>query len=239
MKTKQVHFIKLSTVVVVFLMFVATLIFAAIHSTSIAYALPLEEFEPGVYFDYEKYAKDNNYTYISQHNPEWEDAGQTERMVYVLFRSNKDPHRKELASIKAYHKYGNTTTLAVGASLLEQKETIRAFGIDVESKIGAVIGKIGGGWKWGEASSYTITREGTATISKTQPDVFVTRYATANVYEYYLYVYKITRTIVKEKDKIIGYTNYCRSFDDSLSGKFESFDLGALSDSIIYTNRVV
>lgn len=207
-----------------------------LSSSTTALALSSEEFKPGVYFDYELYAKTHNYTYISQNNPEWSDVAQTERMVYVLYRTNKRAYRKELVSVKAKHQQGYTTTLAVGASLLTQEETVRTFGVDVEGKIGVVIAKFGGEWKWGDASSRTVTREGTATISESQRTGFVTRSATANVCEYYLYVYKITRTVDKDKHgNITGYSNYRRSFDSDLSGKFESFDL---DNGVSYNTRI-
>lgn len=236
MKTKHFYRNKLFVMFISLLMCVCSLVLAtALPSSMTAYALPSEEFSNGVYFDYQQYAKANNYTYISQNSPEWSDDAQTERVVYVLYRTSKKAYRKELVSVKAKHQQGYATTLAVGASLLTQEETVKTFGVDVEGKIGVVIAKFGGGWKWGDASSRTVTREGAATISKDETSKFVTRSATANVCEYYLYVYKITRTVERDKhDNITGHSNYRRTFDSNLSGKFESFDL---TNGVSYSTR--
>ena len=154
----------------------------------------------------------------------------------MLYRTSKKAYRKELVSIKAKHQQGYATTLAVGTSLLTQEETVKTFGVDVEGKVGVVIAKIGGGWKWGDASSRTVTREGTATSSENESSKFVTRSAYANVCEYYLYVHKITRTVERDKhDNITCHSNYRRTFDSNLSGKFENFDL---SNGVSYNTRL-
>ena len=92
--------------------------------------------------------------------------------------------------------------------------------------MGAVIGKFGGGTKWGDGSSKSTVVESEDVISASMATGFYVYYARANICEYYLLVYKVRRNVNRDKKgKITGYSNYRREIDNNMSGTFETFDL--------------
>lgn len=226
MKTKRIRFISLATIFACVLALLTVLLSLGLGNHVTASALTDGDYLPNVYFDYQQYAKNNNYTYVSMNNAEWDSDYATERTVYVLYKTSKKARYETLSSITAQHVKGYTTTLGVSADYLTEQETLRTFGVESTTKIVAVVGKIGGGTKWGDAESRTISREGEKTIPATSASGMYTLTASAYVYEYYLHVYKVTRDVNKDKDgNVTGHSNYAMTVDYDLSGTFESFDL--------------
>ena len=196
------------------------------RNRNIAYAkgFEAEDYSTNVYFDQNSFAKGHNYKYLNGTREPWNFDGQEERREYFVFDTGRF-RIQTVSTIDAYHERGKESlNLGVGASLLTEEETQNTLGLDSSTKIGIVIIKIGGGWKWGSSNSKTISSEGYANIDSNRSTGYYKRTAKCVVREYYLVTRNVTRTVVKDKKgNITGYSNYRSGFADN-TGKFENFD---------------
>ncbi|MDR3186153.1 MAG: hypothetical protein LBU04_05030 [Christensenellaceae bacterium] len=87
-----------------------------------------------------------------------------------------------------------------------------------------MIAKIGGGFKWGNASSRTVVTESTFTAHTYTVAGYYTRSGNAYIPQYYLLVRKVSRVVNRDKKGKITYGSYSVAVDSNQSGYFETFD---------------
>ena len=193
-------------------------------NTAYADGFVAEDFNSNVYFDPYSFANNNNYYFIDGTREKWTSSDQEVRHEYFVFDTFHS-HLETVSTIYAYHVQGKESlNLGVGASLLTEEETIHTFGVENSTKIGIVIAKIGGGWKWGNISSKTISTEGYATIDINKSTGYYGRTALCTIREYFLVTRDVRRKVNRDKKgNITGYSNYSATNGDN-TGKFENFD---------------
>ncbi|MDR2266254.1 MAG: hypothetical protein LBE09_01530 [Christensenellaceae bacterium] len=193
-------------------------------TTAIAVSLKLEDYGSGVWFNAGNY--NSTYTLVSENREQWNSDGQEGRYEYFLYKTSKACQKATLASVRVYHMQGYDTTLQIGVSYLTSEEVQYTFGLDVETKVGVVVAKFGGGWKWGDVSSRTISTDSTFTLMSNISSQYITDIGEAYVQQYYLLVRKVTRVVNKDKNgNITSHSNYAAITVWAQSGLFETFDI--------------
>ena len=129
-----------------------------------------------------------DYKLIRKVESEWESANAESRIFYYIFTTDKKAETKRLTSIKAKHTKGITTILSLGIDNLTEEETVRQLGGEAEGKIGVVIGSVGGGFKWGDSESRSVTQGQTHTVPSEQDDCIFDIYYDVQLVEYYYFI---------------------------------------------------
>jgi hypothetical protein len=202
-----------------------TMLFSVGGTTAYAASLTDKDYAAGIWFNADSHNSSAGWKLVSANRELWEDSTQEERWEYYLYTTAKKPTLTELSSVRAYHTQGYETTLQIGASYLTQEEVMNSFGIQAETQIAMVIAKIGGGWKWGNASSRAVTTESTFTAYTSTASGYYSREGKAFVQEYYLLVRKVNRVVNKDKNGNVSYGTYSAITDYNQSELFETFNI--------------